>query len=199
MLLIPQNLFNNKTIQLYGDILRVICAIFFAFIMVSNIQIGACTPNCIENTENNGISNNIQAPIIAPYDIPDNNQLGLVTVTFPANCFIIPMDNHQADVIKAFGLVHALLRNNTMVCRIIEPLPAPAQPNITIKTLTCPNGDNYSGGPILVHYIYQNSVNSLLGMYPTVTVDRTTEAVMSSKRAVVPAAIRFLEKDSIAP
>jgi hypothetical protein len=50
----------------------------------------------------------------------------LVTITFPPDSYIIPMDDKQNDIIKSFGFVHALLRNNSFIYRIIEP------PNVKI-------------------------------------------------------------------
>ncbi|UCE73951.1 MAG: lamin tail domain-containing protein [Methanomassiliicoccales archaeon] len=94
-------------------------------------------------------------------------------ITFPVGSFVIPMDDKQNDVIKAFGFMHALLRNDSMIHRIIEP------PNVTIKTTTFLGGAVYYGGPVMVLPEYQSIVNSVITSFPSVTLDTLTESFIS--------------------
>lgn len=75
---------------------------------------------------------------------PGDNPNALQTQTFPWGSLIIPMDDKQADVVLAFGFMHALLRNGTSILRIIEP------PDVKLKTQAKPVGDFFKGGPVIV-------------------------------------------------
>jgi hypothetical protein len=109
------------------------------------------------------------------------SNVGYDNVTFPVDSFIIPMDSsqftggHQDDILRAFGFVHALLRNGTPIYRIIEP------PDISIKTTAHPNGDVYRGGPILAMPYNASTVNKLMTAFPTVTVNKIVEQFTSDK------------------
>ena len=66
------------------------------------------------------------------------------TLPFSPGSLIIPMDEKQNDRLQAFGMLHALLRNETICYRLIGP------PATFIKTLTYSNGSDYAGGPIIL-------------------------------------------------
>lgn len=96
----------------------------------------------------------------------------LETRTFPVGASVIPMDNHQNDRFKAFGFVHALLREGVTIFRIIQP------PDVILKTIEIPLGDVYSGGPILVEEPIPATVRN---QFPTVTVLKLAEEFTSNR------------------
>lgn len=116
------------------------------------------------------------APNMQPEETNLSNPLDtlLVDPTFPAGTFVIPMDDKQADKIKAFGLVHKILTNGADVYRIIEP------PDVTLKTTTYPAGSVYQGGPMIVMPSGAAAVAAARASFPTVTVDTLTESFTSS-------------------
>jgi hypothetical protein len=91
----------------------------------------------------------------------------LETHTFPAGSFVIPMDDKQNDILKAFGFTHALLRNSTPIYRIIEP------PDIIIETALHPAMELFAGGPILVMPGDAATVGAVRLRFPTVSLDNT--------------------------
>jgi hypothetical protein len=111
------------------------------------------------------------------YEIPshDPRSIGeLSTETFPVDSIIIPMDDKQDDLLKAFGFIHALLRNGTTIYRVMQP------PNSTIKTSTYTNGAVYSGGPVFILPINETTVNTVHLAFQNVSVDKLTESFTSS-------------------
>jgi hypothetical protein len=69
-------------------------------------------------------------------------------IPFPEGSFVIPMDEKQTDLLRAFGLVHALLRNG---------------------------GTTFSGGPILVWRAYRTQMDAAREAFPSVSVDTLYE------------------------
>ncbi len=90
-------------------------------------------------------------------------------VTFPTGSYVIPMDDKQNDTLKVFGFMHALLRNGSMIHRIIEP------PDMTMRTATFPGGAIYYGGPVLVLPEYESIVTSVIASFPSITMDVLTQ------------------------
>ena len=82
---------------------------------------------------------------------------------FGPGAVVIPMDEKQNDTILSFGLVHALLRNETVCYRLIGP------PDSFIKTDAFPDGANYSGGPILLSGFNEVISESILRSWVTVS------------------------------
>ncbi|UCF07268.1 MAG: lamin tail domain-containing protein [Thermoplasmata archaeon] len=101
------------------------------------------------------------------------------TVTFPVDSFIIPMDDKQNDVLKAFGFIHALLRNGRTIYRIIEP------PDVNIFTNSQPGGALFQGGPVLLMPSEDITVNSVHLNFPSVTLDRTIAQITSSRVDII--------------
>lgn len=95
------------------------------------------------------------------------------TVAFPNRSFVIPMDDKQTDIMKSFGFVHALLRDNVTIYRIIEP------PDIKLYTTINPSGAIYAGGPILVMPQLVLNVTKIKVNFPTVHIDTTTELIIA--------------------
>ena len=95
----------------------------------------------------------------------------LGTRTFSEGTSVIPMDGHQAERLEAFGFVHALLRENVMIFRIIQP------PDVTLYTDANPAGATYSGGPILVEDPIPPAVKA---QFPAVTVHSLTQEFTST-------------------
>jgi hypothetical protein len=108
------------------------------------------------------------------------------TVTFPVNSFVIPMDDKQNDILRAFGFVHALLRNGTAIYRIIEP------PDIIIPTTVYPSSVFFYGGPILVMPSDANTVNSVYSDFSSVTIDTTIGSFTSDRVDVIYKPTRIL-------
>ena len=164
-----------------------------ALFIVSLLVLGAFTPLAAYTIVAIGRSPDIPVPDGAPQQ-PDEN--AIVSVTFPAGSILIPMDTHQAELIKSFGFIHALLRNGTIINRIIEPLPIPPCPdeNITIKTIKYPSGDSFSGGPILIMAQYQSIVNAVHSnlTFAPVSLDNTTESFTCDYVFVVKKATKIL-------
>lgn len=98
----------------------------------------------------------------------------LETITFPAGTYVIPMDDKQNDIIRAFGFLTNVLQNAT-IYRIIEP------PDITIKTSSYPAGTTYSGGPVLVMPEDSAAIASAQAIFPSVTVDTLNESFTSNR------------------
>ena len=98
----------------------------------------------------------------------------LETITFPAGSYVIPMDDKQNDIIRAFGFLANVLKNAT-IYRIIEP------PDITIKTSSYPAGTTYSGGPVLVMPEDSAAIASAQAVFPSVTVDTLNESFTSNR------------------
>ena len=98
----------------------------------------------------------------------------LETITFPAGTYVIPMDDKQNDIIRAFGFLTNVLQNAT-IYRIIEP------PDITIKTSSYPAGTTYSGGPVLVMPEDSAAIASAQAVFPSVTVDTLNESFTSNR------------------
>ncbi len=94
------------------------------------------------------------------------------TKTFGSGALVIPMDNHQAERLEAFGLAHALLRNGITVFRIIEP------PDVTLNTTKHPGGDIYAGGPIMVEGPVPYEI---LEEFASVSVDTLVESFTSDR------------------
>ena len=109
-----------------------------------------------------------------PFLIPAAIEQELETVTFPAGTYIIPMDGKQNDIIKAFGFLAKVLREDATIYRIIEP------PDVNIKTSSYPTGTVYSGGPVLVMSSDASAVTSAQADFPTVTVDTVTVSFTSN-------------------
>ncbi|MBU4031405.1 MAG: hypothetical protein KKD98_01235, partial [Candidatus Thermoplasmatota archaeon] len=97
------------------------------------------------------------------------------TMPFTSNDLVIPMDEMQNDTVRAFGLVHALLRNDTICYRLIGP------PDPVIKTSEYPQGVNYSGGPIIISGHDSEVVNAVLDKFPSVTVHNVTALFISTR------------------
>ncbi|MBU7007154.1 post-COAP-1 domain-containing protein [Phosphitispora fastidiosa] len=94
------------------------------------------------------------------------------TKTFNPGTHVIPMDNHQDNRLEAFGLAHAIVSNGIPIFRIIEG------PDVSMTTVNQPDGDIYSGGPILVDGDIPPDV---LASFSTVTVDTLTESFTSDQ------------------
>jgi hypothetical protein len=103
----------------------------------------------------------------------------LQTVTFPVDSYVIPFDDKQNDVIKAFGFVHALLRNGCYIYRIIEP------PNATIYTTMFPFGEEFAGGPVLIMPYDAAIVDAVHSSFPSVTFDTTIIPFTSDRVNVI--------------
>jgi hypothetical protein len=101
------------------------------------------------------------------------------TVTFPADSYVIPFDDKQKDILKAFGFVHALLRNGSYIYRIIEP------PNVTIRTAVFPLGMEFAGGPMLVMPYDAAIVNAVHANFPSVTYDITIGQFISDRVDII--------------
>ncbi len=101
--------------------------------------------------------------------------VALETQTFSAATIVIPFDAHQTDVIQAFGLVHAILRNGSTIYRIIEP------PNVNLFTDLTPLGDTYRGGPILVMNSDRSIFNTAKAAFPTVRYTNLTQVFNSNQ------------------
>jgi hypothetical protein len=99
----------------------------------------------------------------------------LQTITFPVDSFVIPMDDKQDDILKAFGFTHALLRNSTYIYRIIEP------PDIIMETVLHPSGEFFSGGPILAMPSDAATVNAVRLQFPSVSIDTTVTQFVSNQ------------------
>jgi len=99
----------------------------------------------------------------------------LETITFPAGTYVIPMDDKQNDIIRAFGFLAKVLHQNATIYRIIEP------PDITIKTSSYPAGTTYSGGPVLVMPEDSAAIASAQSVFPSVTVDTLNESFTSNR------------------
>lgn len=101
------------------------------------------------------------------------------TVTFPMGSFVIPMDDKQADILKAFGFTHALLRNGADIFRIIQP------PDTVIETMMYPSLEVFAGGPILVMPSDAAIVNMARIQFPTVSIDNTISPFTSTTVDVI--------------
>ena len=84
-------------------------------------------------------------------------------VPFGPGAIVIPMDEKQNHTIHSFGLIHALLRNETVCYRLIGP------PGTFIKTDAFEDGANYTGGPIILSGYNETVVDEVLASFPAVT------------------------------
>jgi hypothetical protein len=100
---------------------------------------------------------------------------GFDSIEFPIDSFLIPMDDKQNDILKAFGFVHALLRNGTAIHRIIQP------PDVMINTSTFPGGSIHRGGPILLFPDSASVISIVQPSFPNVTLDTITHVFSSNK------------------
>ena len=94
---------------------------------------------------------------------------------FENGTLLIPMDSMQADRLSVFGMIHALLRNDTQLHRLITP------PEQFIRTRNRPAGANYSGGPFLVTEFNETLMDEMRNKFQNVTVDYVSELFISSK------------------
>lgn len=121
-----------------------------------------------------------------PFLIPAAIEQELETVTFPAGTYIIPMDDKQSDIIKAFGFLANTLQSGATIYRIIEP------PDVSIKTNGYPAGTVYSGGPVLVMPEDASAVTGAQAAFPTVTVDTLAGSFTSDRVFRVEKATKIL-------
>jgi len=91
------------------------------------------------------------------------------TITFPSGTFVVPMDDKQNNVTRAFGFIHAVLRNGGDVYRVIEP------PDVTLTTVEA-GTDTYAGGVFLIPSVYESIVNAVSTSYPSVTIHRLSSS-----------------------
>lgn len=110
-------------------------------------------------------------------------------VSFPAGTYVVPMDNHQANRIQAFGIINRILNNGGQIRRILE---SDAAPGVTLKTNANPGGASYQGGFVLVSSAYAAAVAAAQGAFPAVTVETLTEAYTASSSYLVTKATRIL-------
>ncbi len=107
----------------------------------------------------------------------------------PTGAYIIPMDNfHQGNNaqttfnLRAYGLANLLLQNNIPVKWAIKPGKAKDDTDFTASftrvqgTAGNASGTNiaFSGGPFVIMPEFAPVVDTLIGLFPTVTVYRTT-------------------------
>lgn len=85
------------------------------------------------------------------------------TTSFPPGTFVVPMDDKQNNVTRAFGFIHAVLRYDGAVYRVIEP------PDITLTTIEN-DTDTYAGGVFLIPQTYADKVSTASSAYPEVTI-----------------------------
>ncbi|MCK5547854.1 MAG: hypothetical protein KAI64_02500, partial [Thermoplasmata archaeon] len=97
----------------------------------------------------------------------------LEKVPFPSGTYVIPMDEKQVDVLKAYGFAHALLRNETTLYRIIQPPDA-------FMTTQIFDHDAFKGGPILIWKEFRPVVELVKESFPTVTLDTLREVFVST-------------------
>ncbi|MFH1927143.1 MAG: hypothetical protein ABIK79_03065 [Chloroflexota bacterium] len=93
------------------------------------------------------------------------------TVSFPIGTHVIPMDDKQADRLKAFGLAHLIARQGGILHRVIEP------PDIVLFTEAHPAGDVYRGGPIFILAEDGSILQSAWAQFPSVTVEQLTQGI----------------------
>lgn len=93
------------------------------------------------------------------------------TITYPfiAGTFVIPMDAQQGDLLHAFGLVHAILRKDVPVYRVLTP------PAVLLKTDVFAPPAPFEGGPILVWGTFDREFADAAAAYPAVTYLRLSE------------------------
>ncbi|MCK4758236.1 MAG: hypothetical protein KAS67_07280, partial [Thermoplasmata archaeon] len=91
------------------------------------------------------------------------------TLPFSPGCLIIPMDEKQDDRLLAFGMLHALLRNDTICYRLIGP------PAVFVHTEQVPEGSNYSGGPMVLLEFNITLMDEIRAGFPEVTVHEVSE------------------------
>lgn len=108
------------------------------------------------------------------------------TLPFQAGALVIPMDAGQGDILSAFGMVHALLRNGTKIHRIITP------PGVRISTELVPDGREFTGGPFVVPEANLSLVSDVRSTFPDVTLDSTLELFVSSKVYTIQGPTRIL-------
>ena len=96
------------------------------------------------------------------------------TIPFSAGALVIPMDDKQNDTILAFGMMHALLRNETVCNRLIGP------PDTFIKTDEFPDGANYSGGPIIIVGANASVIEGVKNAFPSVATHNVTSVFISN-------------------
>ncbi len=96
--------------------------------------------------------------------------LATETVRYPfiAGTFVVPMDAQQADILHAFGLVHAVLRAGVPVYRVLGP------PAVLLKTDPFSPPEAYDG-PILVWGTYRAQFLAAAAAFPNVTYLRLSE------------------------
>ena len=107
--------------------------------------------------------------------VTDPFESRLMDPTFPAGTYVIPMDDKQGDVVKAFGLVQEILAEGAEVYRLVGP------PDPTLETTQYPSGDVYEGGPFLVLGSDEPEVMEALSKFPTVSVDTLISSVTSDR------------------
>lgn len=109
--------------------------------------------------------------VLAGLMVPPVDAGSTIRYAFPAGSLLVPMDDHQADILPAFGLVHAVLREGVPVLRVISP------PGVVVRTVELDQDEAYVGGPFLVYSDFAGSVEALLASsFPSVTVLRLKEA-----------------------
>jgi hypothetical protein len=97
------------------------------------------------------------------------------TMPFPEGSMVIPMDEKQNDTILAFGMMHALLRNDTPCHRLIGPL----DPFIVTEEFT--SGANYSGGPVVITGFNTSVIEQVRATFPSVTVHNVSRVFVSTR------------------
>jgi hypothetical protein len=117
---------------------------------------------------------------------PGTNPNALETRTFPNGTLIIPMDAKQADVVLAFGFMHALLRNNTYIYRVIEP------PDVNLKTQGQPAGSLFQGGPVMVMPGSSTTFMQVHQSFSTVSYDTLRTEFTSNRVFIVAKPTRIL-------
>jgi hypothetical protein len=102
----------------------------------------------------------------------------LVTETFPAGSYVVPMDGQQAALSKddttVYGFIWKILTDGGCLCRVIEP------PDVNLKTDANPGGAVYSGGVVLIDPA-EADVPAAMAAFPTVTVEVLQEAFTTDK------------------
>jgi hypothetical protein len=152
--------------------MKTIAILIAVFIIAVAIQAVLNSISCI-----NSISGG--SPKFVNKNIPKEFTGKLSNYTFHANTFILPMDDKQTDLTAAFGFAHAMLRNGSIIYRIIEP------PNETIITDVYPSGTLYLGGPILFLPSASSKVAAVLPTFPAVVLHKLTADHFSTQVFVV--------------
>lgn len=109
----------------------------------------------------------------------------LEKVPFPSGTYIIPMDEKQVDILRAYGFAHALLRNGTTLYRIIQP------PDITLTT-ELHDTIVFKGGPFLIWDEFGATIDQVKKSFPTVTLDRIQDVFVSESVMAIEEPTRIL-------